>query len=200
MERKLNKPGGRWSGFLDQLGDVVVMLSHDGNVQAEVTLLSNPHWRCVYFDALATVFVRRGEEERERRFPTIDPAARHFAAPLAPSQPEAVGAAGEGAEAAYHVGVALGRTGGDTWGGQIPWLLLPLDRAEQAVREEPESVAAWTTMGNCHWQLIPDRDRAPPGPHQDWDPTAGMAWAQSTFFFRQALEHAPDDESVLQAP
>jgi tetratricopeptide (TPR) repeat protein len=197
IEKQLNKPGGRWSGLLDQLGDVVIMLSHDGNVQAETTFLSNPRWRCVYFDALATVFVRRGEAERERRFPTFDPAGRHFAA--APSQPGAAGAASEEAEAAYHVGMALGRTGVDTWEGQIPWLLLALDRAEQAVREEPESVAAWTTMGNCHWKLIPDRDRAPPGPHQDWDPTVGMAWAQSTFCFRQALEHAPDDESVLQA-
>src|SRR5258708_36800961 len=117
MERKLNKPGGRWSGFLDQLGDVVVMLSHDGNVQAEVTLLSNPRWRCVYFDALATVFVRRGDAERERRFPTFDPAARRFAAPLPPSQPEAVGgAAREAGAGAHEEGARAGARGGDLGG------------------------------------------------------------------------------------
>ncbi|MFL5244645.1 MAG: tetratricopeptide repeat protein [Gemmataceae bacterium] len=197
IEKQLNKPGGRWPG-LDQLGDVVIMLAHDGNIQREAALLSGPRWRCVYFDALAAVFVQANARERDRRFPTFDPAARHFQDPQAPSEPNTAGAAGEEADAAYQIGATLGRPGFGAREHQIPWLLLSLDRTQQALREDPESAAAWITRGNCFGMLLFDNERAPVGPHEDWDPTLSLGWAQSTFCFRQALERAPDNEIVLQ--
>jgi tetratricopeptide (TPR) repeat protein len=199
LEKWLNKPDARWADALEQMGNPVLMLSHAANEQAEAAVLAHPGWRCVYVDALASVFVHRGDAELERRFPTVDPLARHFHQSRAPSHPEAPGAAWMETKALYNLATSLRKPGSLGWDGRIPWLLAALDRAELALEEDPESAKIWTVLGNCHWNLIPDLGQQPPSPSSPWDATTGLAWAQSTYCFRQALERAPNDERVLQA-
>jgi hypothetical protein len=198
IERHLHEPNSRWTEDLHALGDPLLLLAHDGNAQAEAALLSQSGWRCVYLDALAAVFVRRGDADLEIRFPDIDPVARHFGAGRLPSRPESLGAAWREAKALYNLGQLM-REESSAWQGRIPWLLAALDRCEYALAEQPADAGPWTVLGNCHWTLIPNLRQAPPSLGQPWLPSSGLAWAHSTYCFRQALERAPQDERILQA-
>jgi tetratricopeptide (TPR) repeat protein len=199
VENWLSGHDGRWAAALKQMGNPVLMLSHESNAVAEAAVLTQPGWRCVYFDALAAVFLHRGDAELERRFPTFDPLARHFGQTRAPSQPEAPGAAWKETKALYNVVASLRRPGSPGWHDRIPWLLAALDRAELALEEDSQSAGVWTVLGNTYGNLIPDLSRPPPSPSASWDPATGMTWAQSTYCFRQVLQRAPNDERVLQA-
>jgi hypothetical protein len=198
IEKQLSKSGGNWPSDLDEFGDVVLLLSHDGHTKAEANIMTNPRWRCVYFDAIAAVFVMRGDNERERQFPTFDPAGRHFNGSLAPSLADEKGIAWWEARAAYEIGAAFRRKGGTLWEQRIPWLLFALHRLEQTIREQPDSVDTWTTMGECYAALITDTGRSPGGLHQAWDPTKDLAWSKATYCFRQALERMPGNDRGLQ--
>ena len=57
IEEWLNHSDPRWDAAIARLGDPLVLISHDGWAEAEAALLTHPRWRCVYFDAIASVFV-----------------------------------------------------------------------------------------------------------------------------------------------
>jgi hypothetical protein len=195
----LNADDRRWASTLEQLGNPVLMLSHEGNSKAEAVVLADPGWRCVYFDALAGVFLHRGSAELDSRFPTFDPLARHFRQARAPSQPEAPAAAWKEARALYNVATFLRRPESPGWHDRIPWLLAALDRAESAVEEDSQFAGNWALLGICQLDLIPDLRAPAPSSSDPWDPMTALPWAQSTYCFRQALQLAPNDERLLLA-
>jgi hypothetical protein len=199
VENWLNAQDPRWAAALKQLGNPVLMLSHELNAKAEAALLAHPDWRCVYFDALGAVFVHRADADLEHRFPSVDPLARHFRQGGEPSRPDAPGAAWKEAKALYNLATILRKPNSTGWHDRVPWLLAALDRAELALEEDPQSAGVWTILGNCYWNLNPHLHQKPPSPSAPWDPATGLSWAQSTYCFRQALQRAPSDERVLQA-
>jgi tetratricopeptide (TPR) repeat protein len=199
IEDWLNTNDRRWAGALKQLGNPALVLSHESNALAEAVVLADPEWRCVYFDALAAVFLHRGTTELEGRFPTVDPLLRHFRQGRGPSQPEVPGAAWKEAKALYNLATSLRQPESLAWQRRIPWLLAAVDRAELALEEDPQSAGVWTVLGNCYWNMIPDLRAPPPSSSDPWDPTNGLPWAQSTYCFRQALQRAAKDERVLLA-
>jgi tetratricopeptide (TPR) repeat protein len=198
IEDWLKEQDPRWAATLDRLGRPLVLLTHQQHFNGEAALLLHPQWHCVYFDALAAVFVPRGSAD-ERAFPTIDFAARHFRRPTAPSVPERPGAAFRELRALANLGAVLRRHREATWTWRIPALLRALDRAPLALQEQPDrAAAAWTLLGNCHWNLVPDLTVPPPSPGASWDPAAALPWAQATYCYRRALDRAPEDATALR--
>ena len=78
IEDKLNEGGRGWSEPLKRLGDPLILLRHDKELGGAATLLADPGWRCVYFDAVASIFISRGGSDLDAAFPSVDFAARHF--------------------------------------------------------------------------------------------------------------------------
>ena len=71
LEKRIkgNEPG--WEAELAEMGRPVILSDHLYNYDIGVTLLQSDHWRCVWFDAIAAVFVHDsfGSEARGcRRF------------------------------------------------------------------------------------------------------------------------------------
>jgi tetratricopeptide (TPR) repeat protein len=194
IEEQLRGPAPGWAREVRRLGDPLLFLSHEENHNAQAAVLTHPRWRLAYYDALAAVFLPRGEDGLEARFPTLDLGARHFRRPAEPSVPGEPGAAWKEAKALANLGSALGRYPEATWPWRVPALLSALDRAELALLEESAPAGVWTVLGNCYWGLVPDRRARPPSPADGWDPFTAVRWAQASYCFQRALQLAPDDD------
>jgi tetratricopeptide (TPR) repeat protein len=199
IEKWLQTRDPRALEAIHALGDPVVLLSHEGDANGEAMLLQQPGWRLVYFDALASVFVPPTGPEREVGIPTLDLAARHFRQPDAPSQPAEPGAAAKEGWALFSLSESLRDPPSAKWSLRIPILLAALDRAERAVREEPDQSEDWSLLGACHASLLPELRGTPASSIDSWDPNTGLPWAQATYCFRRACELRPDDPRCLQA-
>ena len=70
------RPG--WAEPVRRMGNPLILLDHQEHYGAEATLLVDPEWRCIYYDAVGSVFVSRHRRDLELSFPSVDFAARHF--------------------------------------------------------------------------------------------------------------------------
>jgi hypothetical protein len=196
IDNWLNDNDPRWVEAVGRLGNPLVVLTHTGRSGAEAALLTHPGWRCVWFDAVAAVFVPRGDVS-EAAFPSVDFAARHFrpaSAPLVPDQP---GAAFRELRALVNLGTVLRRSARGSW--HVPVLLAALGRAPGALAEGGEHRGAgWALLGHCHRALVFDRNAPAPATDAAWDPAAALPLAQATYCYRRALEEAPAEAAALQ--
>ena len=106
-----------------------------------------PRWRCLYFDAIASVFVPRHGESSATGYPDLDFARAHFAGMNERSAPDERQRVVAEATALLRLGTVLRKRGGDPWRWRIPVLL----RASDLIREGPAgrvvNPAAWRTLG-----------------------------------------------------
>ena len=77
LELAIRNDQGGWRGQLDQMGRPVILVDHEYNATVGATLFRDPHWRCIWFDAIAAVFVHETSTEAIRLH-AVDFAARHF--------------------------------------------------------------------------------------------------------------------------
>jgi len=189
VEAWLSEGKPLWEAKVAAMGDPLLLLEHQDHNVAEARLLTHPRWRCVYYDALASVFVRR---DAAADFPTVDFAERHFGATTVPSVPAAPGAAAREGKALFYLAAALPRTPVVAWRWRIPILLAATDRARLAFDEEPERPESWVMLGNCCWFLDPHLLAPPPTPTDAWRLERNLYLAQATWCFRRALERHPD--------
>jgi tetratricopeptide (TPR) repeat protein len=178
-----------WEPAVARMGNPLLLLEHQNNHVAEAQLLTHPGWRCVYFDALASVFVPRGTVPD---VPTVDFAARHFQQPPAASVPALRGAARREEKALFNLAASLPRGPETAWHGRIPVLWAALDRAGLALEEAPDRAEAWVVLGNCYWNLDPDLHLPPPSPPDGWALERNIYLAQATWCFRRGLEVEPE--------
>jgi tetratricopeptide (TPR) repeat protein len=190
------RPG--WADPVRRMGDPLILLDHETNFGAEATLLTNPDWRCIYYDLVASVFVSRRRRNLESAFPNVNFAARHFdsrdrSAPAAATVPFQPGEA----KALLNLGSALRNRPGANWELRLTFLLLAADRLRLALDANPAVAAQWTMLGNCYWNMIPDLRLPLPGPDGPWDPATGLLPAQASFCYRRALERNPRQLGAL---
>jgi len=188
----LNKHDRRWAIGLEELGNPSLVIAHRGNDRAEAAVLAHADWRLVYYDPIAAVFVPRSYRKLEQTHPTVDFAARHFRpheAVPSPVRPLAE------MNDLHNLAVAVKDFSEASWKWRIPLLLNALERAPAALEEQPP--AAWTLLGTCYWDMMPDLKARPASPRDDWDPARGLPWAQATYCYRQALHLKAHDLPTL---
>jgi tetratricopeptide (TPR) repeat protein len=196
LENRLNEGRAGLAEPVRKGGNPLILLGHANEFGAEATLLGEAGWRCVYFDAVASVFLARGEPALSDEFPAIDFASRHFRDPeWQAMRPKPLGI-GEG-KALFNLGVALRLRDGAS--GRLPdsIMLSAGDRFRQAIADDPAAAEHWTMLGMSCWNLIADLTVPPPGPRETWDPARGIFPAQATFCYRRALELDPNDAVAL---
>ena len=202
LEDWLRQNDPRWQEVVADMEWPLLLLEHTNNYGAEAALLTHPGWRCLYFDALAAVFVPRGKAD-ESAFPTVDFAARHFGAPAAASVPDVRGAARRELKALFNLSASVPRTGPgraiDPWRWRIPLLLSALDRGALALEEKQAEGEVWTLLGNAYWNLLPDLRERPPTPTTPWNLERGLFCAQATYCLRRASECDPGRASTWSA-
>jgi tetratricopeptide (TPR) repeat protein len=200
---RLTNGDPRWDRMLERLGPrPLILVDHEDNAAAEATLLASPRWRCIYFDAVAAVFVAAGAARvREDVYPTLDFAAQRFG-PRSEREKTARPLAGEPAlataRALARIGAFVAHRPPPPWSLRIPLFLAAMDRARRAVAAAPAAAESWIVLGHAAMGIASD-----PAPHQDidrlrpgWDPAVDLAWAQGAAAYRKAIERAPQDASL----
>ena len=105
-------------------------------------MLGDDHWRCVWFDAIAAVFVHDTAEEAVRRH-AVDFAARHFR-PDASSRSYGLSERIALVKAfRTYVGSLPSHRTDRVW----PLVWLGVDNARGILREVPDSAVCWRMLG-----------------------------------------------------
>jgi hypothetical protein len=204
LGRLLNEGRPGWAESVRRMGDPLILLDHVEDYGAEATLLAEPGWRCVYYDAVASVFVARGQGLPEASFPAIDFAARHFRDREWRAVPPFPRGLGE-ARALLNLGWAVRRRPGTAanWRLRFSLMLMASDRLRQAIaanaasRGSPPAAGLWSLLGTGSAAMVPDLTVRSHGPGQPWDPAVGLLPAQSAYCYRRALELVPSEVGAL---
>jgi tetratricopeptide (TPR) repeat protein len=200
IEEWLNHSDPRWDAAIARLGDPLVLISHDGWAEAEAALLTHRRWRCIYFDAIASVFVTREGPSSAPTVPDYDFMAARFDTGSGASLSVDVRTAAAEATALYRLGRAVRKRGGDPWRIRIPILTRASNLTRVFLARETVNLApGWRLLGLIQWEMAPDLTRPPPGPSDPWDLATGLSWARASYCFRRALETKPDDAPTLRS-
>lgn len=177
-----------WPAALEQIGNPLVLIGHAENERREAHLLVHPDWRCIYFDAVAAVFVRR---DQAAAYPALDFAGRRFRESQ-PSISELPGAAYHEATALCRIAAELKRFPEPTRSHRMRMLLAARERIDAAFREESGSPRVWALLGDCLAAKIEHL-----AADDEWLASRDLPWAQAAYAYRRALDAAPGDPEAL---
>ena len=186
-----NTPG--WAEELDRMGRPAVLVDNidAGNTSRSATLLNSRHWRCVWFDPIASVFVHDSFAKVVEAH-GVDFAARHFSreADASTDDPATLAAT---AKALRLIGSqCYARTGSS---GQGPAMfLLGLDYARKLRAVDPRALDGWKQAGliESFRDIIPSEDPIPRF-RLPFDPVFDLSPARATYQLTHAHEIEPDD-------
>ena len=193
LEHRLQKDEPGWEVELAEMGRPVILTDHEYNASIGATLLQSNHWRCVWFDAIAAVFVHDSYASVVQAH-AVDFAARHFRPDSRPSPTREYGRAGR-------LGQRVPQIPDDTCQESRPserdrssWLGL------DAAREHPASrarlVRGLEKPGPDRAE--PRRDALPsPRIRAQFDPVFDLSLVRATYALRRALEVVPTDFMTL---
>jgi tetratricopeptide (TPR) repeat protein len=184
--------GRGWEESLAALGRPSLLLDHTqvGSAALPARVLASPNWRCVYFDAIASVFVPR---ESPVELGSVDFSARHFEPD--PATDPADGAALASLARTCHDVAALLESN-PTQADRL--ILLGQGYARRAVLDPTVHAEAWKRLGMLEMLALArsgvdprDRLRAP------FDPLRDPPMLRALFALERAREDRPDDFVVL---
>src|SRR5262249_46180647 len=144
-----DEPGSTWRAELDAMGRPVILVDHEYMSPLGVTLLNSAHWRCVWFDAVAAVYVHDSASEAGRAH-AVDFAARHFhrAGPESPdhasSPPGSLPERMASGKAVRNYLWSIPPRRGDL---VRPLVWLGLDETRSVLRANPGSGEGWKLLG-----------------------------------------------------
>jgi tetratricopeptide (TPR) repeat protein len=194
LERMIAANESGWRQHLAAQGNpgVLVDLVQSGSGTMAATLFADRDWVCVYFDAVAAVFVHKSYPAASQ---PVDFVSRHFEPDSAPrDEPELVATA----RVLHDVSSTLqgpDRNRSDLTPGL---LLLGHGDAHLAIELDPNSAGAWKRLGQIETLRIP----VPPEvlakrPQAPFDPLLDLAIVRATYDLVHADRLAPDDFATL---
>ena len=189
------RPG--WVERIDGLGKPVpgVVLDH---VQAPMThmvvaFLGNSAWRCVWYDATASVYLREGEGSR---FKTVDFAARHFGQELT-SEPIGAQALEQSANVLALQSSTL-MTQVTNARRAAAMAALGGGYARRALQLDPRASKAWRALGTFQtFAINRSTTEADPRFRMPLDPITDLPYFRATHDMGQAQKLAPEDFQTL---
>jgi tetratricopeptide (TPR) repeat protein len=186
LENRIKQHRAGWEEALEQMGRPAILADHEYNSEVGATLLTSDHWRCVWFDAIAAVFVHDSYSEVVKAH-TVDFAARHFEAK---SSDQARGAAELTALAKAYRKYVTAMTGAGGLNRPLVWL--GLDVTRQLARTVPESVDAWKNSGLI---LFASERQQPPAARfrMPFEPVLDLTKMRATYCLRRAIELGPHE-------
>jgi len=191
LDRRIKNDEPGWEAELNEMGRPVILTDHEFNAKIGATLLRSAHWRCVWFDAIAAVFVHDSHADVVRAH-AVDFAARHFR-PDASNESRGIAELTASAKASRKYVTALAGSGGDL---ARPLVWLGQGDARGVLRQNPNSLEAWKDLGQLELFREPP---AQPGPRfrAPFDPVFDLSIVRATYALRRAHELAPDDSMTL---
>jgi tetratricopeptide (TPR) repeat protein len=190
-----NTPG--WADELDAMGRPAVLIDNVDAVNARLaaTLLTARHWRCVWFDPIACVFVHDslGPIVEARG---VDFGARHFGREAATSRDDPATLAAT-ARALRNIATALaGRPGAEPNRRALIWL--GLDHARRLRETAPRALDGWKQAGLLEYLREPSPGDLPIPRHRlPFQAVFDLSPVRATYELTRALEIDPDDGICL---
>jgi tetratricopeptide (TPR) repeat protein len=197
LERKIRFDSPGWSQDLEKMGQPAFLIDNlqQGNAALSASLLKSRHWRCVWFDPIACVFVHDSYEKIVEAH-AVDFAGRHFRreADASIDGPATLMAT---SQALRFIGSQCReRAGGETQAQVLLRLGLEYSRKLRSIA--PRKVDGWKQAGMIEYirdflqtkETIP-RYRLP------FDPVFDLPLARATYDLKKALEIKPDDGPVI---
>jgi tetratricopeptide (TPR) repeat protein len=192
LERRLQKDEPGWEVELGEMGRPVILTDHEYNASIGATLLQSDHWRCVWFDAIAAVFVHDSFAAVVQAH-AVDFAARHFRPDSDPNVAPKLAELVASANAYRKYLLTLSRVA-PTRARPLVWL--GLDDARSILRQEPGSFEGWKNLGQI--ELNRDATVVPsPRLRTPFDPVSDLSLFRATYALRRALEVVPTDFMTL---
>ncbi len=193
LGEEIGADAGGWTRQLDAMGRPAVLIDNlnEGNAALSATLLLSPHYRLVWYDPIASVFVHDSSTGVVRDH-AVDFAARHFArSTLASADGPATLAAL--ARSLRLIGTQCrARPGGDALAQAI--FLVGLDEARRLRAVDPSNLDGWKQAGLIEYvrDLIPT-EAILPRFRLPFDPVFDLPPARATYDLTKAREIDPSD-------
>ncbi len=186
-----------WSGELDKMGrpSVLVDTVDPSNGDLVATLLNSLHWRCVWFDPIAAVFVHDSYQAIVKAH-EVDFLARHYGreAEAAKDDPAALLAMSRSLR-----GVAIplrSRPGGELEARHLIWL--GLDYARRLRGLDPTGLDGFKQAGLLNFLRDPILSEQPiPRYRFPFDPTIDLPLVTASYQLDKALTIDPEDGTCL---
>ena len=190
LERAIRDDQAGWQGELDRIGRPVILVDHEYNAALGATVFRDAHWRCVWFDAIAAVFVHDSATEAVRQH-AVDFAGRHFRPdPAAESRGVPELTASAAALRTYLMATV-------PINGELarPLTWLGLDEARRILRAAPDSADGWKLAG----QIELFREPSPNSPRfrLPFDPVLDLSIVRATYALRRGCESSTSDFTTL---
>jgi tetratricopeptide (TPR) repeat protein len=181
LEKQIEEAQPGWQAQLDEMGRPVVLIDHEYNAHLGATFLHDPHWRCVWFDPIAAVFVHESATEAVRLH-EVDFAARHFR-PDPSNEPRTLAELTASAAAIRTYIMASVLVRGDL---MRPLVWLGLDHAMRVIQIDPDSAEGWKLLGQIELFREPPPGDAPRY-RQPFNPVLDLSIVRATYSLKRAL-------------
>jgi tetratricopeptide (TPR) repeat protein len=191
LERRILQDQPGWEADLDRMGRPAVLVDHEYNTGMGATLLRSGHWRCVWFDSIAAVFVHDSYRPIVE-VDTVDFAARHFR-PAESAAPQSLAELAASARALRNYVTSESHVRPDL---ARPLAWLGEDYARRILRDSPDSVYGWKNLGPI--ELFREPPAAPsPRFRLPFDPVFDLSLVRATYALKRASQVAPSDFLTL---
>ncbi len=191
LEQHILKDQPGWEAELDRMGRPAVLVDHEYNTGLGATLLRSSHWRCVWFDAIAAVFVHDSNRPVVAA-DTVDFASRHFR-PVESAEPQSLAELAASTKALRNYVTFESRMRPDL---VQPLVWFGADYARRILREAPDSVDGWKNLALI--ELFREPPAAPnPRFRLPFDPVFDLSAVRATYALVRASQVAPTDFLTL---
>jgi tetratricopeptide (TPR) repeat protein len=189
LKRRIIEDAPGWSRELDEVGRPAILVGHSDNAIIGASLLNSPSWRCVWFDAIAAVFVHEAYTGVVQAH-TVDFASRHFR-PDPANEPKGEAEVLALAKALKNY---LAATRPDRARSLV---LLGLDLGRRLLQADPTGADGWKTLGQVEFLREPAVGPPIARFQKPFDPVFDLSPARASYAMHRALEVAPDDFTTL---